>query len=489
MRLLLILLAGALPAAAYLCGDSRDVCARISGERIFVGTVLEELPNPQPPHAAAVWERIAAAEQRVYSASLGDSRSHEEMQARVRELGDALLQDFGPELSQAERDAFAGASGFEDLRAAYPSYTLRLYRLSIDEAFTDGLEGDIEIATPNPFSGGLQFDIGRRYLVYARAGRSGRMEANACGRTLPLEEAGEHLAWLRGLPEAPLLGRVFGLATRRIPDAPVEREWKPLAGVRIEAAGDAGIFEGRTDSEGWYSLDGLPPGDYSVRIHAGDEVAQQQRTTVVARGCVRVGFSFAPPPGRIRGRVMSSDGPAAGAPVAAIRVDRPEHARQTTADSDGRFDLDGLDAGSYYIAVNGRQPPTAVGHEGNRYPTSFYPGGPDVASALAVRLEQGGEVDGIEWVVPPLLGKASLLGRVVDPAGAPVEGAWVQLIWAAGDRLTPDQAHTTGPDGAFEFALIEGAAYVVQAGVGWPGVEVELVPGAETVTIVLPAVR
>lgn len=62
---------------------------------------------------------------------------------------------------------------------------------------------------------------------------------------------------------------------------------------------------------------------------------------------------------------------------------------------------------------------------------------------------------------PGRTGGARLSGRVVDPSGAPVEGASVMLAGASPDHA--DIAQVTGPDGGWVFAGLAPGRYTVAA--------------------------
>ncbi|GAA5143819.1 hypothetical protein GCM10023340_10140 [Nocardioides marinquilinus] len=148
----------------------------------------------------------------------------------------------------------------------------------------------------------------------------------------------------------PLTGRDFGL--RRLPavTGTVTGGGNPLGGVavRVTPVGGGQALTAVTDGEGRYAVDGLPAGDYTVEIvrpegYGGDD----DRAVTVARAAVVADFDLTRP-GAIGGTVTDA---ATGAPVPDITValDGPGPAVTVTTDDEGRYFVDGLDAGEYVV--------------------------------------------------------------------------------------------------------------------------------------------
>jgi hypothetical protein len=110
----------------------------------------------------------------------------------------------------------------------------------------------------------VNLSVGRRYLFYARRDAQGRLWAQACGRTLRLEEATADIAHLDD-ERTRAGGSVFGGV---VLDGTDGSRTQP-SGVVIILEGPGHVRQTRTTNHiGSFSFDGLAPGPYSVRVEA-----------------------------------------------------------------------------------------------------------------------------------------------------------------------------------------------------------------------------
>jgi protocatechuate 3,4-dioxygenase beta subunit len=202
---------------------------------------------------------------------------------------------------------------------------------------------------------------------------------------------------------------------------------------------------------------------------------------VLAPGEVREVLLRLPERYPVAGRLVDEGGaPLAGERVWVVRRGAPAEPRLLSSgvtpfatartDDDGRFRFDAVPAGSWWV---GLAPPGVPLEAGAR-----------VSLAQAVALE--GPLEELELRAAP---GASLRGRVVDPTGGPVEGAFVQ----ADAARTFDRAPTTtDADGRFALhALLAGEVEVeVQPPwYRWDGLgraSLRLEAGARELTLRLP---
>ena len=107
-----------------------------------------------------------------------------------------------------------------------------------------------------------------------------------CDPTTPLDQAGEGLAFARGIARdrrrgGSLVGSV--LITERAGDAP-SGLLSPLGGVTIAIRGGAHAFSTTTDSTGQYALRDVAPGLYLLTVSASLDVDPIPPATIQVKG-------------------------------------------------------------------------------------------------------------------------------------------------------------------------------------------------------------
>ena len=162
-----------------------------------------------------------------------------------------------------------------------------------------GASGEREIEVRTGAGGGdcgFDFRQNENYLVYAsRSPLTGRLETGICTRTATAEEAATDLVFLRGLGEAEPLASVYGVAYRdretppfgALLDRPLD-PGGPLGGVEVFLEGRDGAYRTTTDEDGWYQIDGLPVGRYSIRLEGEgtDPLEQWNLRVPLAPACI-----------------------------------------------------------------------------------------------------------------------------------------------------------------------------------------------------------
>ncbi|HEX5000412.1 MAG TPA: carboxypeptidase regulatory-like domain-containing protein [Terriglobia bacterium] len=168
--------------------------------------------------------------------------------------------------------------------------------------------------------------------------------------------------------------------------------------------------------------------------------------------------------GVVTGRIRAADGqPAAGARVAAMEVSDPNVAVSgasllasiTETDSDGRYRLDDLPPGRYYVVVGKLDTPT------------YYPGAKTVANARAVAVTAGATVAGIDFTASlPLRVKGRVRGldsaQLATAPRALLIGGTVSTDTATG--FVPGNRQISAPvapDGSFEIRDVPPGAYTI----------------------------
>ncbi len=338
--------------------------------------------------------------------------------------------------------------------------------LDVHHAYKGAGAGPMVVSTyPDGAGCGYDFKVGKRYLIFARPGRDGRLTVSLCSATQEYDGRGPAAEFLASLQAPPKGGRVFGtvktsarsLATGETSPAPA------VVGVRL--AGSDGVRATRSTG-GRFEFTGLVPGTYSLEVDAPQGYASSYSARQVqiqdSRGCAEENFAFAPA-GRITGQLIGPDGRPLGR--LAVEVASPEarpHAdyglstQSTRSDPDGRFELAGLPPGRYLLGVNLRDLPSAF----NPYARTVYPGGDQDPHIIELTLGQA--VDVGTWYMPPPLPVVRVSGIVVRADGTPVPNVWVSAVDITGNPV--ERARGAGgaqatAEGHFTLELRRGRVY------------------------------
>ena len=165
------------------------------------------------------------------------------------------------------------------------------------------------------------FEVGRQYVIYARKTAVGRWTTSLCAGTKSVAEATADFEYISRIPGTAPTGRVYG-SIERIVSHDTREPATPAAGVRVELRGP----DRRTvitDGDGKFDVQ-VPPGDYTIAPVVSETIrvyGAPFQTSVAARGCAPVQFGMISN-GRVEGRVARQDGsPVARAQVNIIRAD------------------------------------------------------------------------------------------------------------------------------------------------------------------------
>ena len=223
-------------------------------------------------------------------------------------------------------------------------------------------------------------------------------------------------------------GRIAGLTPRELASVSVR-----IGTVALFDAGE------RPDADGNYRIAGVGPGSHQVVATA--ENGRQARAPVeVADGALEVRCDLEFAPGlTLSGSAHQGETPLTGASVYVAGVD-VDHEAFTQTDHEGRFELHGLQAGSYKLRLQQFS-------SGLAYDTEF-----EIAAARRLELR-----------IPT----ARVAGVVYDAADRrPVAGVQVRLIAAGGDTTRSGldgYGATTDLEGKFEVANVPDGQWTLTA--------------------------
>jgi hypothetical protein len=185
---------------------------------------------------------------------------------------------------------------------------------------------------------------------------------------------------------------------------------RPLAGARLELAGEAWETTLETDQSGRFSAELWSPDSYSVLVKSS--AMKQPYGQMMRASASDHHWRFDVPARRIFGRVIDSERSGA---VANATISIEGEARETrwsrtiAAESDGSFDIGGIAEGSYTLT------PRAPGYL--------------IGNPAEIRIAKS---DGDLELQLPVTRASEVRVKIVDPRGAPIAGATIVA------ELTPD---------------------------------------------------
>ena len=348
-----------------------------------------------------------------------------------------------------------------------------VYRFSVAEAFS-GVEGaEAEVATGTGGGDcGYEFRRGETYLVYAyRTEKGAYLATGICTRTRPLAEAAPDLDFLRALP-----GRAAGViisgAVERVRQRVTEDDSVPLGGVADAALvveGEGVRRELRADARGRFSVNGLKPGAYKLKLSLPEELTTYQperELRVSDRGCAVVLYTVVDN-GRVSGTLTDAEGEPAGRVLLTLyEADEANplerYGRLERAEEDGRYSFEGLPPGRYRLAVNLTRFPEA-GDVTGAFPRTYYPGVAQASESEVIVVGEGEHVRGRDWHLPPRRAEVAAEVAVVWSDGRPVAHAEVTFRDVTYHDPGMNNAAQADAEGRFILKGFEGQTFVVEA--------------------------
>lgn len=215
---------------------------------------------------------------------------------------------------------------------------------------------------------------------------------------------------------------------------------QPLAGITITIDGQT-KREIKTDTKGLYRVEGLPPGEYLVKVTLPEGFdtrgATEQKVKVTDRGCAVAAF-WLQPAGKLSGRVLDP----LGLPVNKAQIFISEVAKErymghwdaAYSEEDGSYGFRRIPPGNYVLSIrfDGMTDPQRP------FPPTYYPGVSEKLQATVVTIKAGQQLENYDLKVPPL------------PLEYYVSGT---VLWASGK---------SAPDARVGYGVGHGVAYNVK---------------------------
>lgn len=365
----------------------------------------------------------------------------------------------------------------------------RLVRFTLEEPFRGVAGAEVEVLTGMGGGDcGIEFKAVQRYLVYATL-FEGKLFTGICMRTKPIESAAEDLKYMRGLKNAKPGGAIYG----EVRSYTQNRNGEPRAGASISIDGPE-PREITADAKGAYRFDGLPAGEYTVKLSppAGTNSRQtEHKVTLANGGCAVVSF-WLENDGQISGRVLDLQGlPINKAEIVLTEADKERyrgHIDYAYSDQDGRYAFKLVPPGRYTLTIRF----DGMTSQNRPFPQMYYPGVSDRAQAKVITVAEGQALANYDLQMPPLPLEYEVTGSVVWPNGKPAAEARVGYV-VKGDSVF---YAINQEDGAtFRFKAYEGLTLTLRASIEnsksknlyGPWIEVTVKPDLPPVKLVLPA--
>ncbi|MEZ5421511.1 MAG: carboxypeptidase-like regulatory domain-containing protein [Pyrinomonadaceae bacterium] len=286
--------------------------------------------------------------------------------------------------------------------------------------------------------------------------------ASACGRSGPLDEAFADLSYLDNMAMLRGKTRFYGTLSSR------DRKGFPNADIRVRIGRGKQMYDLKTDSNGFFEIYDLPPGDYGVwldipfgwRIDSRYKIEDHVGVSITKGKDTALDLNFTYNT-RLRGKILSPTGePLGDVPIAVVPTteDRKDEHDQTFSADDGSFEFTELAPGKYYLIANMNQD-LSTGH---RFINIYFPGVSDIKKAAVITLEQGIPLEEQTFRIAAMADVISVKGRLTYSDGSPA--AEQEVDFFPDDVSNYDaEAVMTDKDGFFNLKLLRGVPGYISA--------------------------
>jgi len=300
-------------------------------------------------------------------------------------------------------------------------------RFTVEEVFKGDVKGEVTIqiaSHKNTSCGPYGLKRSEQYIVYAYGGEADpeTLYSGVCTRTNVAtgSYAKEDLDFLRNLPPAGAGGNLRGsiLADLRGGGA------TPLPNVNVKIRGaDNQVITATTDKNGDFEVKNLKAGKYRVEPELPAHYKSRRdhaEVTIDDLGTAEVGFE-AYLDGRVSGRMIDKDGRGFNSIFLHLVAEGKRVYGHSTGE-DGWFEADGIPPGEYVLYLE---------MQGDHYSKNrnfYYPGTFKREDAEVIKVELGGRVEDLEFLLPEEYKVRTIEGQVVWKDGKPAADAEVMLL-------------------------------------------------------------
>jgi len=165
---------------------------------------------------------------------------------------------------------------------------------------------------------------------------------------------------------------------------------------------------------------------------------------------------------RVEGTVqLDSGAPVRGALVQMVSADVKRGiptVREDVSNEDGRYTIDNIPPGDYYLGVNIGSAPVKE----SPYPSTYYPRTTDIRKAMRIGVSVGAGVQGFDMQVPHKLALVTIRGRIQNADGKPPlveEYPQVRIREPGLSGQIETKEIEIDAEGRFEYVLCEGIKY------------------------------
>jgi hypothetical protein len=330
-------------------------------------------------------------------------------------------------------------------------------RLEVTRTWRGRVDSTVTVRQEAGSTCSFDVEVGDRFLVYG-GGKGATFSTNICagGGVVPDGEPDPTLP--------PPGGRVTGYVLR-FNEQFTSRDdiSSPMPGTRVSVETGAGVVETRTDGNGRFTLDGVPPGDHTIRTDVGSALEGEERFALRSvSDCASV-VIMPRPSGRVSGNLTSTAGlPVKGTEIYAVPVEHDwstsdlSDSRSTTARDDGAFEFSGLKPGRYWLMVNVVYPPRVS----QPYPPTYYPGVENREEAVALGIGSGSAPPLAPFVLNRTLPRATIAAEIVCRDGSLPRSGLVYAKRTDGRSFFSESTYTK-VDGHFQLTVMAGVLYDV----------------------------
>jgi hypothetical protein len=346
--------------------------------------------------------------------------------------------------------------------------------MKVDRAYKGALDGTVEVLNDIMCPGPL-LKLGGQYLIYTSSTTTGRVEIHQCSRIRSVDEAAEDFKYLSQYVSGSFIPYVAG-TVRSCKEKGIyqfcDDSGPPLKGIMVTLLGEGKSYQAITDEQGKYFFPAPPPGEYDIETSdpVYKSVSSPPSFKLVPKGCAEGSFLLEIER-KVEGIVRNAYGePVEGAHIEMSPIgdgpkgwDWPNPVLPDDTDKDGKYKIEHLPHGKFYLGVNLTKVPTKE----SPYPSTYYPNALDKVKAIAIAVPETASVQNLDIVIPYRLPVVEIEGRLVKKDGSPLSSKQKPAVLITDPHLSGG-AFLDGPikvdeEGRFAYELCEGGAYSIYA--------------------------